>query len=207
VIDDTPPVITSCPAEGTAQCEGDIPGPDPLSVVAMDNCGVINPATVIDTTESGTGCMSDPFIRIYTYEITDACGNSTTCTQTFTVIDDTDPVITFCPADAEIQCVSDIPAPTPALVMATDNCGIPNPATVIDTMDSGTGCASDPFVRIYTYQVTDACGNATTCTQTITVIDDTSPVITTCPPDGTIQCIADIPDPDPASVIATDNYA
>ena len=209
VIDDTAPIITSCPADGTAQCISDIPAADPGSVVATDNCGSTNAATVISTTNNGgMGCAGSAYVLTYTYEITDDCGNATTCEQQFTVIDNIPPVITNCPADITVQCIADIPVANPGAVTATDNCGITNAATLLVTNNNGgMGCSDDPYILTYTYEITDNCGNSSTCIQTITVIDDTTPVITSCPSDGTVKCIADIPPPDPASVVASDNCA
>ena len=39
----------------------------------------------------------------------------------------------------------------------------------------------------------------------ISIVDDIDPVIVSCAPDVTVACITDVPAPNPASVVATDN--
>jgi hypothetical protein len=56
-----------------------------------------------------------------------------------------------------------------------------------------------------TYRATDACGNWTDCTQTITVDDTTPPTITRAPAAIQVACEDDVPPPTPELVIATDN--
>src|SRR2546427_13190986 len=69
----------------------------------------------------GGGVNNFVIKRLYT--ATDACGNSSSLTQTITVNDNTAPVISSIPADVTVQCASDIPAANDSAVVATDNCG------------------------------------------------------------------------------------
>jgi hypothetical protein len=58
-----------------------------------------------------------------------------------------------------------------------------------------------------TWLFTDACGNTNACSQTVTVVDTTPPVITTCAPNQTVTaCNTTIPDFRP-QVVAHDNCA
>src|SRR5204863_10151860 len=57
--------------------------------------------------------------------------------------------------------------------------------------------------RVYT--ASDACSNSASCTQTITVTDTNAPVITQCPADVTVPCASQIPPPDDAGVVASDD--
>ena len=65
----------------------------------------------------------------------------------------------------------------------------------------GVSC---PYVITRTWDVTDDCGNTTTQTQTIDVIDTTNPVLVGVPADATVECDAV---PVAAVVTATDNCA
>ena len=192
-VDDTTPPQITCPADVEVQCGDDVPAPDIAQVTATDNCGTPT-VTHVGDVRSGT-C---PTTITRTYRATDACGNTADCTQTITVNDTTPPIIT-CPADVDVQCADDIPAPDPATVTATDNCGA---LAVIHVGDVRSG--SCPTVITRTYRATDACGNTSECTQTITVDDTTAPEIT-CPADVLVSCDGDIPAPNIGLVVATDN--
>ena len=81
---------------------------------------------------------------------------------------------------------------------ATDNCG----EVTIDVVETTTdgACAGD-YTITRAFTATDDCGNATSATQTITIIDTTAPVLTI-PADYTAEC-SDAHPMDDAS--ATDN--
>src|SRR5204862_7069359 len=54
----------------------------------------------------------------------------------------------------------------------------------------------------------DVCGNVSLpVSQTITVNDQTAPVITSVPVNVTVSCAADVPAPNDSAVVATDNCA
>src|SRR3989442_9919970 len=89
-------------------------------------------------------------------------------------------------------------------VVATDNCG--GTVTVTHGADVvAPGSCPGKFTVTRVYTAADACGNSSTCTQTITVNDTTPPVITQCAPDSIVQCAAQVPAADDAAVVATDN--
>ena len=201
VNDNTAPVITSIPADVTVQCASAVPAPNDGAVVAADNCGGAVVITHSDQTIPGT-CINK-FVLKRTYTATDVCGNSSSQTQTITVNDDTAPVITSIPADVTVQCASAVPAPNDGAVVATDNC---SGAVVVTHSDQTTpGSCANKFVLKRTYTATDVCGNSSSQTQTITVNDDTAPVITGIPADVTVQCASAVPAPNDAAVVATDN--
>jgi hypothetical protein len=103
-----------------------------------------------------------------TYAATDPAGNSSSATQTVTVIDNTAPTISA-PAPASTTADGTGHATIPNFVAGTtasDNCG---PVTVTQTPLAGT------VVGVGTYTITitatDAAGNTSTATTTFTVID------------------------------------
>src|SRR5207302_7352076 len=55
-----------------------------------------------------------------------------------------------------------------------------------------------------TYHATDVCGNVTSQSQTITVDDETGPVIGTFPINVTVPCASSVPAADDNAVTATD---
>src|SRR5207245_1216214 len=143
------------------------------------------------------------FVVKRTYTASDACGNSSSQVQTITVNDNTAPVITSIPADVTVQCASAVLAADTSVVVATDNCG---GSPVITSSDkTAAGSCLNNFVIKRTYTATDACGNSSSQTQTITVNDNTAPVITSIPADVTVQCASAVPAANTAAVVATDN--
>src|SRR5207249_3428250 len=61
------------------------------------------------------------------------------------------------------------------------------------------------YTVIRNYMASDSCSNSTSCTQTIRVNDTNAPVITRCPANVTVSCASQIPPPDDAGVVASDN--
>src|SRR5688500_5807953 len=200
VFDNIVPLIT-CPQNISVECANLVPPPNTASVTAEDNCGGIPVITHVGDAISNQTC-ADRFLLTRTYRATDECGNSATCTQLITVFDDTPPVIT-CPPAITVECANLVPAPTPGTLVASDNCGGVTTVTFINDVVSNQVCA-DRFTITRRYQATDACGNTATCNQTITVFDDTVPVIT-CPANVTVQCASLVPAQHTGSVISSDN--
>jgi gliding motility-associated-like protein len=114
-----------------------------------------------------------------TWTVTDHAGNSTSCEQIVTVIDNEPPTIT-CPPDIT---VNNDPAECSAIITdigwpaTDDNCQVES--IINDAL------ASYPVgTTTVTWTVTDESGNQTSCEQLITVIDNEAPTIT-CPPNFT----------------------
>jgi hypothetical protein len=145
-------------------------------------------------TSSDASSGTCPLVITRTYTITDACGNSTTVTQTINVNDTQAPVIA-CPA-AQAFCVDASNNYTIPVLSATDNCTSNLTITYQvtgATTRSGTGTdASGVFnqgASTITWTVTDACGNTSTCTTSVTINPLPNPIITgedpVCVSDGT----------------------
>ena len=71
---------------------------------------------------------------------------------------------------------------------ATDNCG---DVTITVEEETTPGACAGDYVITRTFTATDDCGNATSATQTITIIDTTAPVITL-PEDYEVECELDL---------------
>ncbi len=193
------PTIT-CPANIAVSCASNVPAASPGSVTTSDNCGGSVSVISLGDVISSQSCVNR-FTITRTYRASDLCGNSATCTQTITVNDITPPSIT-CPANVVVSCASNVPAPTPASVTASDLCG--GAVTVVHVGDVVTpGSCANRFSIARTYQATDLCGNSVICVQTITINDIAPPVIT-CPANVVVSCASNVPPAAPASVIASD---
>ena len=175
VVDTTPPVIT-CASGRTVECSTAWTFDAPT---ATDGCGT-NTITIASTTTNAS--CGGTFTTTRTWRATDACGNQSRCSQTVTVVDTTAPVIACLP-NKTIQCGT---AWTFDLPTATDTCGT-NTIAIVSTV-TNAGC-SNTFIATRTWRATDGCGNQSQCSQTVTVIDTTAPVIT-CPANLTLECPA-----------------
>jgi hypothetical protein len=202
VFDDTPPFIM-CPANVTVQCATLVPAPAISTVTSSDNCGGAATVTHLGDVTSGQTC-DNRFIVTRTYRAMDVCGNSATCNQIITVFDNTPPAIMNCPANVTVQCASQVPTPDIAGITSTENCSGTATITHAGDVMSGLTC-TNRFIVTRTYQAVDACGNSSSCTQTITVFDNTAPSILNCPVNVTVQCASLVPGPNPAGITSTDN--
>jgi hypothetical protein len=109
-----------------------------------------------------------------------------------------------CPADITVSCIEEAPCPAGinaflALpgVTATGFCSTNLTYTCNTILTSGDNC-NGIFTRTHT--VTDDCGNAASCSQIITVNDNTNPTASN-PAAINVQCIANIPVANPNVVI------
>jgi hypothetical protein len=147
-----------------------------------DNCAV---ASVTNDHSSNVFIKGE---TIVTWTVTDSHGNTKTCTQKVTVLDNELPIIT---APADITQTADA-GQCGALVAitaatATDNCGV----------DAPIGTRSDVLALTAPYpvgtttiswNVTDVNGNdALVKTQTVTITDDELPIISGIPSDFTVN--------------------
>ena len=89
-----------------------------------------------------------------TWTATDACGNSSTSSQTINVIDTDAPVIDPLPGMTTINCPA---TPVFDVATATDACGSAFTLTYSDVTTSGA-CAGEYSVT-RTWTATDDCGN------------------------------------------------
>ncbi|MEZ4949328.1 MAG: SdrD B-like domain-containing protein [Saprospiraceae bacterium] len=193
ILDNEPPVLNGVPGNLNLSCIDSLPAV--AMVTATDNCG--NTDIIFNETITGSNCATGITYR-RTWTATDDCGNQTTRTQRIVIRDNEAPVLSGVPSNITINCVHHLPPP--ANVVATDNCGTPD--LVFDEVVSGTDCALGiSYTRTWT--ATDACGNVSSASQVITVIDDRDPVLNGVPADLTISCIDSLPLP--ANVTATDN--
>ncbi len=135
---------------------------------ATDGCDASPVITFTDVTVNGACAGTYTITRTWTAK--DACGNaSTTVSQAITVQDITAPVLSGQGADASIFCpaVPEFTAPT-----AADGC---DGAPVITFADvtSPEGATVAPYSVTRTWTATDACGNHSSVSQTISVVKAT----------------------------------
>lgn len=185
VADQTAPTI-NCPANITTStapgmCSATV---NPGTATATDNC---------DTTPTIVGTRSDnqPLNAAYPkgtttihWTATDDAGNSSSCNQTVTVNDTENPTIS-CPGNITKNndpgvCGAVVTYTTP---VGSDNC--PG-ATTAQTAGLPSGSTFPVGTTTNTFEVTDASGNKSSCSFTVTVNDVENPVIS-CPSSQTLE--------------------
>ncbi len=184
VNDQVPPTIT-CPIDVSVSCFNLVPSDESASILTSDNCGGTVTVSLLNDLVSGQVCPNN-FTIARTYQALDACGITATCAQTITVNDQVPPTIT-CPIDVSVSCLNLAPLDESASIPTSDNCGGTVTVSLLSDVPTGQICPNIVTI-LRTYQALDACGITATCVQTITVNDQTLPVITCPPVTSPIQC-------------------
>ncbi|MCB0761991.1 MAG: T9SS type A sorting domain-containing protein [Flavobacteriales bacterium] len=155
-----------------------------VDFTATDNCGSVEVSFEDELTEEG---CAGTIIRTYT--ATDDCGNAATAVQTITLIDNEAPEFTSFPMDATVPC-DDVPA-------VSDNISYEDNCTMVTLSFDGevtiAGNCAGNYTLIRTWTITDNCGNATSMSQTLTVVDEQAPEFTFVPSDNEYSCEEEIP--------------
>ena len=187
--DNTAPVISNCPnnitqltGSGATSCARSATW---TKLEATDDCTATG--SLAWTESHSSGATFPVGTTTVTYTVKDSSGNTSTCTFTVTVVDNTAPVIAGCPTN--IITTND-PGACGALVSwteptATDNCTASG--SLVWTKSQSPGSTFSVGTTTVTYTVKDSSGNTSTCTFTVTVVDNTAPVIAGCPTNITVN--------------------
>jgi alpha-D-ribose 1-methylphosphonate 5-triphosphate synthase subunit PhnG len=170
VVDNTPPVISNCPANRavTAAVGATSAAVSWVEPTATDNSG----STVSRVSNFSPGDSFNLGSTTVTYTFTDVSGNDNTCSFVVTVnpgqvVDNTPPVISNCPPN---QAVTAAVGASSAVVTwveptATDDSGLA--VSRVSTAFSGSSFNLGPTTVTYTF--TDAFGNDAICSFVVTV--------------------------------------
>jgi gliding motility-associated-like protein len=183
--DSTSPMITGIvPPNVSLEC-GDLL-PVGTSLSAMDSCDPNVSFTGMPTDDNSglNSCGTGNIIR--TWQATDCQNNSISVSQTITIQDNSPPTINgSVPADVTVEC-GNIPPASP--LSASDDCDNSVSSTGMPTDDmSGINACGTGFI-LRTWEVADCVGNLTSTSQTITVVDNTPPIIFTPPQNVSVEC-------------------
>lgn len=177
---DTNPPAIGCPNNTTVECGGDTSPNGTGFASASDTCDPSPTVTFSDSTV--TNCGNTEVIT-RTWTATDAAGNTATCIQTINVVDTTPPSVS-CTSNITVNtdtgscdAIVNYPATT-----GSDNCGS---VTVTQTGGLPSGATFPLGTTVNFFDVTDECGNTSSCSFTVTVVDAEGPTIV-CPPDQTV---------------------
>ncbi len=186
--DTVAPIINNCPSDITVDlttnCDSSAIWPVPT---VTENCDLLS-----FTTTHFSGVTFPSGTTQVTYTANDRCGFSTTCVFNVSVVGSccTAPSITCPPAATTCPVTGDsTPSGTgSATAIPTDaSCGSPI-VTYTDNIASSGPCSGEMLIeRLWT--ATDSSDNtqASSCTQTIEVSDDTPPVLSDIPNDITVS--------------------
>jgi hypothetical protein len=166
--DDVPPTIVGVGSNQTIYCPA---VPVFSNPTATDPCDGNPVLTFVDVTTPGACPQEYSVTRTWT--ATDACGGTSTASQTITVEDNTPPSITGVGGPQTITCPS---TPVFSNPSASDACDATPTLTFADVTTPGS-CPQEYSVT-RTWTATDDCGNSSAASQTITVEDNTPPSIT-----------------------------
>lgn len=209
VEDNTAPDIT-CPASvevpADANCQFVVSN-NSLDAIATDNCDVNliithNYASTSNTTLNGA--IFEAGITVVVWMVTDASGNTSTCSFTVTVEDETPPVFMNCTpitlnlSDVQVCNVSALGASFESQLIANDNCSgavaITFVSVIAITNEACVGPDPDVFTAIFEYNAVDVNGNSSVCELDVTINYDFEPDFIICEdltveigPDGTVS--------------------
>ncbi len=185
VTDNIPPDI-SCSANITVNAAGGTCGQAVTytAPVGTDNCSGVATAR---TAGIASGATFPVGVNTVTYTATDAAGNTASCSFTITVVDNIPPAIS-CPANITVNAAAGScdKVVTYNAPVGTDNC---SGVATSRTAGLASGSTFPIGVNTVTHTATDAAGNTTSCSFTITVVDHIPPAIS-CPANITVNTAA-----------------
>jgi len=159
VKDTIAPVAPKAPAAANVQSAGDIPAA--VQLTAQDNCSGSITVSPVDgaPVANAQGCG---YTITRTWTFTDACGNSSSASQSIVVADTQAPIVMSHSESAVIECSATPQFTTPVF---WDHCDS-NPS--VTQTDSTSTDALGQTVYTRTWTCTDACSNSTTCAHSLT---------------------------------------
>ncbi|HEX6226331.1 MAG TPA: HYR domain-containing protein [Chryseolinea sp.] len=179
VVDNMLPVISGCPsnitvdANGSCQAVGNWTPP-----TFTDNC---TQGTLSTTKAPGSTFSKGTTPVVYT--ASDAAGNVATCSFNVIVVDRAGPIFQNCPGNlavtANSECRATVNWESP---VAIDNCG---PATVEGSHSPNQSFPLGKTEVVYT--ASDNNGNVSTCVFSVTVANESPPLILNCPNDISVK--------------------
>lgn len=170
------PLMIRCETNKTVECGSAWVFDPPLGYINACPPTGLATITVLDTVTNGP-C---PLVMTRTWQVTDDCGNTATCSQSVTNTDTRAPEI-LCATNMTVECGTQWSFPQPT---ASDNCTATS-NLIFSVVSTVTNFACPTvFTATRVWQVADWCGNTATCTQSVAVVDTTLPVLS-------CQCLSD----------------
>ena len=185
VNDDIPPVIIGAipdtTVEGCAVIDlplavNDISGLEALGLTISDNC---TPNASLVVTSSDIVASDDcPLVIVRNYTITDACDNVSIASQTFNIIDITQPQLVNLPIPGDLGCNPPVLPACDMTVTATDNCTTTPAVSCTPGLINEDACNRS---QTFTYSTVDLCNNYVSADVIYTWKVDTLEPVIICP--------------------------
>ncbi|HJW30468.1 MAG TPA: hypothetical protein VJ508_14650, partial [Saprospiraceae bacterium] len=199
IVDHTAPTFITYPEDISVECDGHGNSAEFQQWLnthggaeASDACGTVTWSYLF--APSAPGCAWSGIAHVI-FKASDECGNSSSATGLFTIVDTVAPELVSAAQDKVIECSPVVDQVIQAWLdnhggaMATDLCGNVSWSNNYTGLVSGCGGTGSAVV-IFT--AADECGNTTTSQATISVVDHQPPFMVTLPQDTIIMC--DVPD-------------
>ncbi|MEO6759596.1 MAG: hypothetical protein ABIO24_09095, partial [Saprospiraceae bacterium] len=174
----------------------------------ISDCSALSFSTQVMASVASCGGSLKQTMR---FIATDVCGNSAFQEASMSIIDLTPPVFNVLPQNLNVECWPNGDSENYLFdwldhfgyAEVSDQCGAVTTEFLLLSEKPGCG---NTWSRIYQFRATDECGNTNFVTASFAIVDTTPPVILKCPPGNVfLTCVNDVPPPDLAGVIATDN--
>ena len=187
------PGLSGLPSGSTGSIESCTDGEQALpdlaaAVEVTDGCSETAPEVSIELIEEAD-CGTAGYLAKYLLRTraSDACGNTTDYELFIELTDNTPPVFDM-PEDLTFNCGEVL-----LEVNVSDNCGGVIDVFADDTTPFPVSCPDAPESTPYEWTAVDACGNASTFVQNITVVDEEGPVFSNVPADACNDTNIDTP--------------
>lgn len=183
-VNDTEDPQITCPADITQPND---PG-DPGAVVnytvsTSDNC----PGETLNQTAGlPSGSLFPIGTTTNTFEVTDASGNTATCSFDVTITTTNTPPVITCPANITVANDAGICGATVTFADATATDAEDGPIPTTQTGGPASGSVFPVGITVIEFSATDSDGNTVTCSFDVTVNDTEAPIVT-CPADITVD--------------------
>ncbi|MBL7962609.1 MAG: HYR domain-containing protein, partial [Flavobacteriales bacterium] len=171
-VNDTQLPVISCPANINVSNNPGICGAvvNYATPVGTDNC----PGSVTSMTAGLASGSTFPIgSTLVTYLVTDASGNTASCSFTVTVNDTEAPSAICINSNAYLDATGNVIVAASSVSASTDNCSIISQLVAPNSFNCG-----DIGSNNVTLTVTDAAGLTASCMSTVTVIDNIDPTVT-----------------------------
>lgn len=184
-LDTVPPVVAFVPRDTVLSCLEQVP--PPATIMATDNCSgpVSQTFQEINDQQSNGSCAAYEYNIERLWTFSDNCGNTTAVRQKITIVDNSAPIFRA-PANITVSCNSDWKdlaiTGRPSNIV---DCDPDVNVTYTDIVEPGSCGGNFRVRRIWT--LSDVCGNLSSASQTITVVDNEKPVFTA-PSDLVVSC-------------------